>query len=256
MRIIDSHAHCGILDRSSRQSFEDYLSRIAGSEIKGVVMFSPVMEIYDRHNPNFKDDPHWQRKRKRANEYLLRVHHKDLEVFPFFFIWNDFALEQLSPRHRGIKWHRHAFEPVYNYDDPRCARAVEEIRRRKMPVILEEELKNTVHFIREIGLGLKVVIPHMGALNGGYQSISEHELWELPDVFTDTSLASPYEILDYLEKYGHERIMFGSDFPFGDPIDELFKIQRLHLLHQEKRAILGLNLENLLGGQWRSRAEP
>ena len=53
--IIDAHAHCGIQDRSMPQSFEDYHSQIGGSGIEAVVMFSPVMEIYDRYRPNFQN---------------------------------------------------------------------------------------------------------------------------------------------------------------------------------------------------------
>lgn len=52
--IIDSHAHCGIQDRSCdqsyAQSFENYLSNISNSPIEGAVFFASVMEIYDRFN--------------------------------------------------------------------------------------------------------------------------------------------------------------------------------------------------------------
>jgi predicted TIM-barrel fold metal-dependent hydrolase len=115
-----------------------------------------------------------------------------------------------------------------------------------MPVVLEEELNNTIRFINEIAVGVRVIIPHLGFLNGGYHAISQHKLWEQPNVYTDTSLASPYEVTDYIEKYGYERIMFGSDFPFGNPIEELLKIQRLQISAEKKRAILGLNVKHLL----------
>jgi hypothetical protein len=246
--IIDAHAHCGIQDQSVPQAFEDYLSHVRGSDIEGVVMFPPVMEIYDRYNPDFVDDAGWQQRRRHANDYLLNLGNNDLEVFPYLFIWNDFAVEQLSSQHRGIKWHRHAYEPVYHYDDPRCRKAVEKIRQRKMPVVFEEELKNTVRFINEIAKGVSVIIPHLGFLNGGYLAISKHGLWKQPNVFTDTSLASSYEITDYIQTYGHERMIFGSDFPFGDPKEELFKIQRLQISEEKKRAILGLNVKRLLAG--------
>ncbi|MCJ7593739.1 MAG: amidohydrolase [Desulfobacterales bacterium] len=244
--VIDSHAHCGIQDRSFSQSFESYLGRIRGSEIEGVVMFPPVMEIYDRHDPDFEDDREWQGRRRRANDYLLSLHHPDLKVIPYFFIWNDFAVEDLNPRHRGIKWHRHPEEPVYRYGEPRCAEAIDEIRRRKLPILLEEELANTVRFIRELAVGIRVIIPHLGGLNGGYDAISSHGLWEEPNVWADTALAQAYEIRDYIERYGHKRLMFGSDFPFGDPKRELLKIKSLPISSKEKEALLGGNLKRLL----------
>ena len=58
--IIDAHAHCGIIDQSMPQSFEDYRYQVMGSGIEVVVMFSPVMEIYDRHRANFEDTAEWQ----------------------------------------------------------------------------------------------------------------------------------------------------------------------------------------------------
>lgn len=97
-------------------------------------------------------------------------HH--LMVISYFFIWNDFAVDQLKPQHRGIKWHRHSDEPVYHYDDPKCLKAIDEIRRRKMPVVLEEENKNTIRFIKEIAVGVRVIIPHLGLLNGGSQGLA------------------------------------------------------------------------------------
>ncbi|MDM8540286.1 hypothetical protein QUF90_04295 [Desulfococcaceae bacterium HSG9] len=88
--IIDAHAHCGIQDLSPPQDLEDYLSYIEGSAIRGVVVFAPVMEIYDRYDADFADTTEWRRRRKSANQYLLTLSKPDFEVIPYFFIWNDF----------------------------------------------------------------------------------------------------------------------------------------------------------------------
>ena len=244
--IIDAHAHCGIIDRSMPQSFEDYHSQIKGSGIEAVVMFSPVLEIYDRHRPNFEDNAKWQQRRKISNEYLLTIGSSDLRVIPYFFIWNDFAVDQLKPQHKGIKWHRHPSEPVYHYDDTQCKKAIDEIRRRNLPVVLEEEYENTLFFINELAVGVKVIIPHLGLLNGGYHAFAEKGIWENPNVYADTALASRYEIKDYIENFGYDRILFGSDYPFGDPKDELCKIMDLSISQAKKEMILGHNLKRLL----------
>jgi len=243
VQIIDTHAHCGIQDQG--QSFEDYSECIKDSGITGVAMFPPVIEIYNRYHPSFEDNLRWQERRKAANEYLLTLGNDALEVFPYFFIWNDFAAEQFTPRHHGIKWHRHAGEPIYHYDDPRCGKAIEEIRRRNLAVVLEEELENTVRFIREIAERVRVIIPHLGFLNGGYNSIGWLGLWENPNVYTDTALASSNEIANYIRTYGHERIMFGSDFPFGDPKSELEKVLSLKISSKVKDEIISLNVKRL-----------
>ncbi len=68
-----------------------------------------------------------------------------------------------------------------------------------MPVVLEEEFENTIRFINELAIGVRVIIPHLGLLNGGYDAFSKHEMWDNPNVYADTALASRYEIEDYLD---------------------------------------------------------
>ena len=244
--IIDAHVHCGIQDKFPPQSYDDYFSVISGSGIMEAVMFPPVMEVYDRYDPDFTDTAQWKNRRKAANEYLLNIGTTDLPVISYFFIWNDFAVDQLTSQHKGIKWHRHSDEPVYHYDSPRCRQAVDEIKSRNMPVVFEEEFDNTVRFIEQIAKDVRVIIPHMGMLNGGYGAIKRHGLWALPNVYADTALASVYEITDYINEYGIDRIIFGSDFPFGDPKRELQKIMHLQIPQEQKEIICGLNIQQLL----------
>ena len=80
---------------------------------------------------------------------MLTIGSSDLKVIPYFFIWNDFAVNQLKSQHKGIKWHRHPHEPVYRYDNPRCKEAIDEINRRNMPVVLEEEFENSMSIFME-----------------------------------------------------------------------------------------------------------
>ena len=246
LKIIDSHAHCGRLDTFPPQDLHDYIAHIGGSGIGGAVMFAPVIEIYDRYDPHFRDTGEWRRRRAESNEYLLSVSTPEFEVYPYFFIWNDFAVEQLSPAHKGIKWHRHPEEPVYNYNDPRCAAAIAEIRRRNMPVCLEEEFENTLYFINELAPGVKVIIPHCGMLNGGYELFRREGIWEMDCIYADTALAPAGDIRDYVSRCGCERLMFGSDFPFGDPVFELHKILRLNLTGKQQGEIIGGNIARLL----------
>lgn len=242
----DSHIHCGRQFAEPPQDFEDYLSAKKGSRIRGGVMFPPVMEVYDRHKPTFAGDRYWRARRKRANDYILTLGTENFTVFPFFFIWNDFAVDRLTDAHLGVKWHRHPGEPRYEYESELCRRALDEIKRRNLPVCLEEEAENTIRFIRELAPELRVIIPHLGKLNGGYEVLKSEGLWELELVYTDTSGAEPELILDYIENYGSERILFGSDFPFFNPRRELDKILHLPLDSESRDALAGRNLLHLL----------
>lgn len=68
--IIDAHAHCGVQDTTTPQAFEDYLALAAGTGISKVAAFPPVMEIYDRFDPDFSDTPQW---RQRSRDAMLHL---------------------------------------------------------------------------------------------------------------------------------------------------------------------------------------
>ena len=244
--VIDAHAHCGIQDPSFDQSFESYHSYVRHTGIQCVAAFPPVAEIYDRHDFHFQDNDFWIDRRTRANQYLLGIGSRELTVIPYFFIWNDFAIDQITPRHKGIKWHRHPSEPVYHYDSKKCKQAIEVITEKKMPIVLEEEFSNTIKFITAYAPDARVIIPHLGGLNGGYHALARAGVWENSRVYTDTALASADDICHYIQTVGHDRIMFGSDFPFGVPAHELKKILNLHLEKTAEKAILSENLIQLL----------
>ena len=251
--VIDAHAHCGIIDDSWPRSLADYTDQAAGSGIGGVALFSPVMEIYDRYDREFADTPDWRRRRRASNAHLLSLSPDGMTIYPYFFIWNDFAIDQLQEAHCGIKWHRHAGEPVYHYGDPRCRQALEAIRHRRLPVILEETFENTVRFIDGMASGITVIIPHLGMLNGGYRAIEGAGLWSRENVWADTALADPAEIRAYLRTHGHRRLLFGSDFPFGNPRAELQKIRDLGLAAEVAGDVVG---ENFLRLQAQIRRPP
>ena len=239
---IDSHVHCG---RLSGPSFQDYLTQIEQTHIKTAVVFSSVAEIYDRNDPNFKDNTDWQLRRTKANEHILSLNtSEEFKVYSFFFVWNDFSIEQLKP-FVGIKWHRHHDEPKYDYKSPRCREFIAEIQRRNLPVVLEEEFENTLLFISELAPQAIVIIPHCGLLNGGYDELCKSGIWKKANVHADTALAGPEIIADFIGRYGHEKILFGSDFPFGDPVFELTNILDLRLSGEVKESILCSNIVRL-----------
>ena len=190
------------------------------------------------YNPYFQDNEKWQDKRKKANEYVLSLANrtKSFRVYPFFFVWNDFNLENLSS-YQGIKWHRHENEPRYDYKSEKCRIFIDEIQKRNLPVALEEEFENTLLFINYLAPKAKVIIPHCGLLNGGYERFCSFKIWEEERIYIDTSLAGPEIVVDYIKRYGYNRIVFGSDFPFGIPKVQLKKILELEILEDAKKAI-------------------
>lgn len=226
-RIIDSHIHCGV--QHSDLPFAEIAPLLREAGITDCCLFAPVEDIYDRDDFHFQDNTHWQQARRAANRYLLDLAEAGEAIFPYLFVWNDFAIEELRRPYRGIKWHRHSDEPVYHYDDPRCGRMLAEISRRRLPVVLEESFDNTIRFIERLAPEAVIIIPHLGGLNGGYQALDRAGVWQRDNVYADTALASPQEMRHFLEHYGPHKLLFGSDYPFGLPAGELRKIERLDL---------------------------
>lgn len=243
-QLIDSHLHCGCQHVS--WVWEDLRRHLAGAGIQGAGLIPPVEDIYDRYDPSFTDAPEWQACRRRAHQYLLDLSDPDISLYRYFFVWNDFAWEDLGSDYVAVKWHRHGNEPQYQYEAPRCREFLEAVQARGLPILLEETLNNTLFFLEKlVPEGVAVIIPHLGGLNGGYQTLDRAGVWGLPQVYADTALASQGEIEDYLSRYGHTKLMFGSDYPFSYPSYELEKVVRLNLTREQARAVLGDNFRRL-----------
>lgn len=236
--VLDAHAHCGLT-----VPYEEIAREWRLGEIDGGVLFSPVEEIYDRYDPLFTDSGQYTQSRARVHRYLLdrAAEHR---IFPYFFVWNDFS--PIPKGFLGIKWHRHSNEPVYLYGTPECNRTIEEICAKRLPVVLEEEFRHTKAFLKGIAGRTVVIIPHMGGLNGGFRSLKRAGVFEQENVWVDTALGSGEEIEDFAVSYGVDRILFGSDYPFGVPAHEKRKIESL-FSRTDRKAVLGGNLLRLLG---------
>lgn len=242
--VIDSHIHCGIQNVYWPWETVQYRLREAG--IQGAGLIPPVEDIYDRTDYYFRDTPAWQNCRRQAHNYLLSLADPEINLYPYFFVWNDFAWEELHPAYAAIKWHRHPDEPEYHYEDPRCREFLNQVTARGLPILLEEEPSHTLRLIQELAPKTTFIIPHLGALNGGFELLARAGIWELPRVYADTALASPQTIKTYVDLYGWDRLLFGSDFPFSQPQREKEKLLRLGLPQPALQAILGGNWLRLL----------
>ncbi len=245
--IIDSHMHCGTQNVSL--PWEEVQGRLREGGISGACLFAPVEDIYDRYDYHFQDTAAWAACRRRANRYLLDLQQREQNLIAYYFVWNDFRNEELRKGYRGIKWHRHEYEPVYNYADPRCEEFLQEAYRLGLPILLEESFENTRYFIRRVRGRTPVIIPHLGMLNGGFQALLRAGVWDDGTVYADTALALSSEMAQFLDRYGSERLLFGSDFPFGSPRHELQKVRNLGLSEDDFENIVSRNVFRLTGAQ-------
>jgi predicted TIM-barrel fold metal-dependent hydrolase len=150
----------------------------------------------------------------------------------------------------GGKWHwmRGVQDCSSNYEaleDPKLGKFIEASERIDLPIVFEEELRFTETFIRKTK-NLKIIIPHLGMLGGNpIDFLNTFRARE--NVYFDTALASPDTVMNFIEKIGYERILFGSDIPFGTMKWELEKILSLPIGDDKKEWILSKNLRRLIG---------
>jgi hypothetical protein len=98
---------------------------------------------------------------------------------------------------------------------------------------------------------LTIVAAHMG----GYRMWDEVEEYLLgQDVYFDTSACFPADLpderfVDMIRRHGAERILFATDLPFGDPLDDLPRLMSFGLSDGEMEHILWRNAARLLPGR-------
>ncbi len=233
--ILDSHVHCG-----NSLRFDIIKAEWDEANIRGGVLFSPVEEIYNRYDSQFYDSDFYKSSRDNVHNYLTALIDNNT-TFAFYFVWNDFKLPDKN--FKGIKWHRHSSEPVYDYGSEKCEAFIEHICNNKLPVIIEEEFLNTIKFIKRINSRTIIIIPHLGFLNGGYERLKAEGIFQEENIWADTALADTWEIEDFADNFGADKLMFGSDFPFGKP---LFELQKVMKMFKNKKIFNDITYNNLM----------
>jgi predicted TIM-barrel fold metal-dependent hydrolase len=184
------------------------------------------------------------------NEQVLKQTERDHTFIPYYYIPDDL---RPIPREKGFlggKWHwtRGVQDSSSNYkvlEAPALRGFIEESEAIDLPLIFEEELAFTETFVK-MTKQLKIIIPHLGLLGGNpLDFLAAFKKRE--HVFFDTALASSETILRFVKEIGAERVLFGSDIPFGQMKTELAKVLSLPIKDDEKELILSKNIKRLIG---------
>jgi uncharacterized protein len=163
----------------------------------------------------------------------------------------------------GLREHRlkgvkvHPLFQGYALDDPRLI-AILDALRGEFAVVIHVGHGGKGHdrctpqmlvdLVRELP-DLDVIACHFG----GYRLPDEVEerIIGLP-VLVDTSwppgiaAVDPARVRRWIERHGPERVIFGSDWPMGDPAEDLAAIRGLGLSDADTDAVLGGNLARVL----------
>ena len=92
---------------------------------------------------------------------------------------------------------------------------------------------------------VKIIMAHLSA--AGMRGVLAVK--DLSNVYVDTSGSQPFAgVVEYaIAKLGAERILYGSDIPGRDFSSQLGRIYGANVIEKERRLILGLNAQRLLG---------
>ena len=236
VEIIDSHTHWGpSLTMGTEVTTEEILQQADQSGVQKIVIFPfPSTAIAD----------------ERINGKLLEEAKRTGRFIPYYYIPED--LRPIPPGNGfyGGKWHwmRGVQDCSSNYrvlDDPKLGEYIEESEKVGLPIVFEEELAFTEAFVRRTK-DLKVNIPHFGLLGGNPMDFLK-AFKGRENIYFDTALASPETMMTFIEKVGPERVLFGSDIPFGTMKRELEKVLSLPIRDDCRERILSKNIKRLIG---------
>ena len=234
MEIIDSHTHWGpSITLGTEVTTEELLRQAKESGVQRIVIFPfPSTAIDD----------------ERINDKVLELGKKNGKFIPYYYIPEELRPIPVEKNFYGGKWHwvRGVQDCSSNYqvlDDPHLDLFIEASEAIDLPIVFEEELAFTEAFVKRTK-DLKIIIPHLGMLGGNPLDFLK-TFKQKENVFFDTALADAETIMRFVEKIGRERILFGSDIPFGTMKRELEKILSLPIGDDEKECILSKNLTGL-----------
>ncbi|HUH97767.1 MAG TPA: amidohydrolase family protein [Anaerolineales bacterium] len=188
-----------------------------------------------------------------GNQYVFELRDRipDL-IIPFLWV------NPLDPRHmqdletnirkhavRGIKLHQ-AWDP-FTVDGGGFERVAAAAGANKLPIFIHLYSRaETWKLCRFIGAHPEVtfIVAHMLGLD-----IFKERGREFSNVYFDTSGSERVrgkDILEAIELFGCEHVIFGSDTPYARIEDQIIKIQRLKLSENVMEHVFKLNMENLL----------
>ena len=193
------------------------------------------------------------------NDFLLDLYHTYPDFYiPFASIHQDCENKpQLVEKFKqqgffGIKLH-----PDYqkfNMDDPMMDDFYDTAAQLDLPVLIHTGDKRYDYSNPMRLRNILLRFPKLTAIGAHFGGFSQWDLayeclQDLPNVMFDTSSAlqfmPPSLVRQFLERFGVERFMFGSDYPLVTPPDELKKFLSLGLDDDVNQAILYDNFARL-----------
>jgi len=233
--MIDAHVHLGSIPVAGEKigSFEEY-KRIA--EKLGIKKYCMVpIGLPENFKENSTPD----------NNSVLEKAEKDNQIIPVYW-FNVFDLPQkIDKMYGAIKFHPDIGN--VNIDDKKV---IEFVKRINLPVFVHtDELKEYCNLGKLASFAKSVSVPVIAVHSGSVtRTLFTFGSYDFPEnVYFETS-GIQYEVILKIiyKKFGAERIIFGSDYAFGDPRGSLGRINSLDISSEEFKMITERNIMRIL----------
>lgn len=259
---------------------EEYLELMAAADGAGIetavmVNMTPVAEMREalmsRGATEDEASARAIERLRRRNAWTCRVAQEHTKLLPYISLdpsmGEEEALAELGARvkegARGIKLHpaNQRFFP----DDRRLWPVYEEAQRLGLPIIshsglhFDERLPayaspSAFRGVLEQFPKLTLVLAHLGHgfLDESFEMAGRYAGLYFDCSFVvegsvDPPVVSDEDAVSTFHRLGVDRVLFGSDWPWGHPLRDADRVRRLPLTEAEKRLILHENARRVLG---------
>lgn len=214
LEIIDTHVHVGLSNFciSKESNFEFDLCNSYENMLS-------IMDIHQIEQAVILPIPYYEFDSQKGNEYILEAYNKYPNRFiPFCRIDDNLEKNLLVNGFKGVKVHL-LYE---NLEIKAIRKELQIIEDAGVPIVVHAKFKNKVAQIEEIlkyAPNIKIILAHMGRghLYTGEQVVENcMRLKKYSNVYVDTSTIGDIKsIVNACEIIGYDRVMYGSDYPFG-----------------------------------------
>lgn len=247
--IIDAHTHFAGEGRGlPPNSVEDLLYSLDTNKIDARVTCAPYSSIGR------------DRTYDEANQFLAESMNKaPSRILPLVRVnphLKENALESIQrfvgeKRFYGVKVHPRNEAFAINNED--LAFPIAELASKlKVPILIHTGEPDTYGFAQPTLVGdladsfpdLTLIIGHMGKRL--YEDAICVARW-FENIILETSFRSHRDIARAVKRVGADRVVYGSDMPFGVPEIEMMKIRVCDITPEEKEMVLGESMARILG---------
>jgi predicted TIM-barrel fold metal-dependent hydrolase len=253
------------------------LMSVGGIDKAAMMNMTPVADMREAALASGKGSPdeiarEMIARMKRRNDWTCQTAKEQPCLVPFISLDPSMGAEEAVAEVRrcreqgavGIKLHPSSQR--FNPDDPNLWPVYAEAESLEMPVLSHggvfpadpesSDFSRPKAFARVLKAfpKLRFVLAHMGQ---GYLEESLAMAEEFENIHFDSSSVitgtlwppelSDDEIVAMVRRFGAERILFASDWPWYHPLRDLERIETLALSKEERRLILGENARRVMG---------